>query len=133
MKQPSRLVTQKTLHKTEWDLLEVLWKRERATARQVAEELAGTRDWAISTVKTLLDRMVAKELVEARQVGPVWEYSPAIRRVDARRWAWRELIERAFGGALGQALHFLATSAHLSKKDLAELRDLLDRREKDHD
>jgi BlaI family penicillinase repressor len=129
VKKRSRIVQ----HKTEWDLLEVLWKRERATAREVAEDLEGTRDWAVSTVKTLLDRMVAKELVEARQVGPVWEYTPGIRRVEARRWAWRELIERAFGGASGQALHFLATNAKLSKKELGELRDLLDRSGKDDD
>jgi hypothetical protein len=30
------------------------------------------------------------------------------------------------------ALHFLATDAKLSKKDLAELRALLDKKEKDH-
>ena len=53
---------QKTLllHETEWDLLDALWKLERATARQIAEELTDKRGWAYSTVKTLLDRMVTK-------------------------------------------------------------------------
>jgi BlaI family penicillinase repressor len=115
-----------TIHDTEWDLLEVLWTKERATAREVAEALTKKRGWAVSTVKTLLDRLVVKELVSARQVGNVWEYTPAVEPVDARRSAWTELVEKAFGGAVAPALHFLAKDAKLSKKDLAALRALLD-------
>jgi BlaI family penicillinase repressor len=122
-----------TIHETEWDLLEILWGRERATAREVTEALAKKRGWAVSTVKTLLDRMVQKELVSARQVGNVWEYTPAVRAVDARRSAWAELVGKAFGGAVAPALHFLARDAKLSKKELAELRTLLDTKEKGHE
>ena len=122
--------TKATIHETEWDLLEVLWSKERATAREVTEALVEKRGWAVSTVKTLLDRMVQKDLVAARQVGNVWEYTPAVKPVDARRSAWAELVGKAFGGAVAPALHFLARDAKLSKKDLAELRALLDRKEK---
>jgi BlaI family penicillinase repressor len=122
-----------TIHDTEWDLLEVLWAKERATAREVTEALAKKRGWAVSTVKTLLDRMVRKELVAARQVGNVWEYTPAVRPVEARRSAWAELVRKAFGGAVAPALQFLARDAKLSKKELAELRALLGRKEKGHE
>jgi BlaI family penicillinase repressor len=120
-----------TIHETEWDLLEALWAKERATAREVSEVLAKKRGWAVSTVKTLLDRMVQKDLVSARQVGNVWEYTPAVRPIEARRSAWGELVEKAFGGSVGPALHFLAKDAKLSKKDLAALRELLDAKAKD--
>jgi BlaI family transcriptional regulator, penicillinase repressor len=122
-----------TIHDTEWDLLEVLWEKERSTAREVTEALSKKRGWATSTVKTLLDRMVKKKLVAARQVGNVWEYTPAVRPIDARRSAWGELIDKAFGGAVAPALHFLAEDAKLSKRELAELRALLDRKEKDNE
>ncbi len=82
--------------------------------------------WATSTVKTQLDRMATKGLVAARQVGPVWEYSPAVRKIDARRSAWHEFLDKAFSGTPAQALQFLATDAKLSKKDLAELKAFLD-------
>lgn len=114
------------MHETEWDLLEVLWAAERATAREVADALAEKRGWAVSTTKTLLDRMVAKGLVSARQVGNVWEYSPAVGRTEARRSAWAEFVAKAFGGSASPALHFLAKDAKLSKKELAELRALLE-------
>ncbi|HTQ44134.1 MAG TPA: BlaI/MecI/CopY family transcriptional regulator [Polyangiaceae bacterium] len=120
-----------TIHETEWDLLEALWSAERATAREVSEALAKKRGWAVSTTKTLLDRMVQKGLVNARQVGNVWEYTPALRRLDARRSAWADFVAKAFGGSAAPALHFLATEAKLSKKELAELRDLLDDEKKE--
>ena len=122
-----------TIHETEWDLLEALWAVERATAREVSEALAKKRGWAVSTTKTLLDRMVQKGLVSARQVGNVWEYTPALRRIDARRSAWTDFVAKAFGGAAAPALHFLATEAKLSKKELAELRALLDDKKKEKD
>ena len=118
---------------TEWDILDALWQAERATARQVAEALADRRGWAYSTVKTMLDRMVDKGLVNARQVGNVWEYTPAMPRQKAQRWAWRRLVNVAFGGAVAPTLAFVAKEAKLSKEDRAELRALLDELEADGD
>ena len=121
------------IHDTELDLLEVLWKVERATAREVGEALSEKRGWAYSTVKTLLDRMVAKNLLHARQVGNVWEYSPAVQRAEARRFAWVRFLEGAFGGAVAPALEFLATEARLTKKQRETLRALLDGKGGNHE
>jgi len=110
---------------TEWDILDALWQAERATARQVTEALAGRRGWAYSTVKTLLDRMVEKDLVVARQVGNVWEYTPAMPRQKAQRWAWRRFVDMAFGGAVAPSLAFVAKESKLSKEERSELRALL--------
>ena len=60
------------INETEWDVLDVLWAEERATARQVTDRLQVKRGWAVQTVKTTLDRMVEKGLVQGRQVGNVW-------------------------------------------------------------
>jgi BlaI family transcriptional regulator, penicillinase repressor len=111
---------------TEWDILEALWNGERATARDVTRALADKRGWAYSTVKTVLDRMVDKGLVAARQVGSVWEYTPAVPRRKAQTWAWRRLVEVAFGGAVAPTLAFVAKESKLSRKERAELRALLD-------
>jgi len=121
----------KNILATEWDLLEALWRSERATVREITEAVAEKRGWALSTVKTMLDRMAAKGLVNARQVGTVWEYTPGVAPIEARRGAWHEFIEKAFGGASTSALHFLATDAKLSKKEFAVLRAMLaDKEEK---
>lgn len=114
---------------TEWDVMSVLWERERATAREVAEALEERRGWAYSTVKTMLDRMVAKGLVEARRVGNVWEYTPALAQNEARRGAWRRFVDTVLGGTVGPALELLASDVRLTKKQRAQLQKLIDKEE----
>jgi BlaI family transcriptional regulator, penicillinase repressor len=114
------------LKETEWDLLDALWTLERATARDVAEHLLERRGWAYSTVKTLLDRMVERELVSARKVGNVWEYSAAIERAQARKGAWARFVELAFGGKTAPALHFAAGASKLTAEQRAALLALLE-------
>jgi predicted transcriptional regulator len=114
----------------EWHLLEALWALERATARQVADELHDAQQWAYSTVKTMLDRMASKGLVEARQVGNVWEFTAAVKPDDARRSAWKRFVGSAFGGAVAPALAFIASEARLTKKQREALLALLEEQEK---
>ncbi len=114
------------INDTEWDLLGVLWQRERATAREVAEALEERRGWAYSTVKTMLDRMLEKGLVSARRVGNVWEYSAAIARAAARRSAWRRFVDTVFEGSASPVLGLLASDLRLSKRQREQLQKLID-------
>ncbi|MDZ4756321.1 MAG: BlaI/MecI/CopY family transcriptional regulator [Phycisphaerae bacterium] len=114
----------------EWHLLESLWRLQRATARQVTENLHDAQAWAYSTVKTMLDRMAAKGLIHARQVGATWEFSPALRPDDARRSAWKRFVTSAFGGSVAPALTFIASEARLTKKQREALLSLLEEQEK---
>ncbi len=111
---------------TEWEILGVLWEREEATARDVADALSDKRGWAMSTVRTMLERMRAKELVKGRRVGNVWLYTAAAPRVDAQRSAWSRFTETVFDGTAG-ALRFLAEDAKLTKRQRDKLLALLER------
>jgi BlaI family transcriptional regulator, penicillinase repressor len=119
-----------TITDAEWRLLEALWILERATARQVADELHDAQQWAYSTVKTMLDRMATKGLVAARQVGNVWEFTASVKPDDARRSAWKRFVGSAFGGAVAPALAFIASEARLTKKQREALLALLEEQEK---
>lgn len=114
------------ISEAEWDLLQALWARERATARDLAEDMEATRGWARTTVQTMLDRMTAKGLVSFRRVGNVKEFSPVMALADARRSAWRRFVEHAFDGAVGSALQFIAADAKLTTKQREALRKLLE-------
>ena len=116
----------KAILDTEWDVLGVLWQRERATAREVADALVERRGWAYSTVKTMLDRMLDKGLVQARRVGNVWEYSPAMAQAEARRGAWQRFVDTVLGGAASPALELLAKDVRLSKRQRKQLEKLIE-------
>ena len=107
--------------------------KDGAGLDEVAEALQDRRGWAYSTVKTMLDRMASKGLVAARQVGNVWEYSPAVAHGKARKWAWRRFVDVAFGGAVASSLAFVAKESKLSRADREALKRALDEMEDDHD
>ena len=110
---------------TEWDILGVLWDRGEASARDVTDALASSRGWAMSTVRTMLDRMRQKGLVEGRREAGGWVYTAAVPQVDAQRSAWKRFADTVFDGTAG-ALRFLATDAKLTKRQRASLKALLE-------
>ncbi len=124
MTRPKSKLDDGAITEAEWIILKALWELEPTTARQVADHLRPTRGWAYSTVKTMLDRMVDKGLVNARQVGNVWEFTSAVAAKDARRSAWRKFVHAAFGGAIAPALEFIAAEG-ISAKDRERLLGIL--------
>ncbi len=117
------------LNDTEWQVISVLWSLGSATASEVTRAIQSKRPWAYSTVKTLLDRMVEKDFVLARQVGNVWEYRPAEPEADLCRKEWQRFVDNAFGGSMLPALQFLASDAKLTRKQRQQLIDLLQEKE----
>lgn len=109
----------------EWKVMQVLWKRRPASARDVLEALHGETGWAYTTVKTLLARLVEKGSASARLRANASLYEPLVEEGDARRTEVRALVERAFDGAFAPLLRFVLTEEKLTAKDKAELRALL--------
>jgi len=115
----------KRISHAEWDLLDALWSLGPSTAPRLTEHLREAKAWANSTVKTMLDRMAAKGLVRARQVGNVWEYTPAVEPHEAQRSAWKRFVEAAFGGAIAPALQFVVRDSRLTRKEREALLAIL--------
>src|ERR1700722_9385741 len=112
----------------EWDILKVVWEHEPCAAGTVQEALAPSHSWAYSTVKTTMDRMVAKGLLVTKPIRNLTLFSARISRTDAQRSELKRLIRRAFDGALSPMIQFLVEEEDLTKDEIAELRKLIKRR-----
>jgi BlaI family transcriptional regulator, penicillinase repressor len=112
----------------EWDILKVVWEHEPCAAGTVQEALASSHSWAYSTVKTTMDRMVAKGLLVTKPIRNLTLFSARISRTDAQRSELKRLIRRAFDGALSPMIQFLVEEEELTKDEIAELRKLIKRR-----
>jgi BlaI family penicillinase repressor len=112
----------------EWEVMNVLWTRSPLTASEVADELCDRMRWHPKTVKTLLGRLVKKGALRYREEGNHYVYSPAFARRRFVAEASRSFIDRVFGGRLAPALVHMVETTQLSDQDLAELRNILDRK-----
>src|SRR3954468_11154251 len=76
-------------------LLEILWKRQSATVRELTEE--SCQDLAYTTVMTTLDRLFKKKLLSREPDGRAFRYTPMVTREqlhqDAAGQAFRRLLD----------------------------------------
>ena len=109
----------------EWTVMNALWAEAPASARDVLERTAEETDWAYTTVKTLLHRLVEKGALREERRGKTAYYEPVVSRPEARQTALRGLLDRAFDGTLGGLFQHLAKEERLSKKDRDRLGEML--------
>jgi BlaI family penicillinase repressor len=118
-------VEPRALTDVEWAIMDAVWAIEPCAAGTVQETLQPTHGWAYSTVKTTMDRMVAKGLLATKAIRNLQLFSSAISRDEARRVEVRKLLKRAFDGALTPMIQFLVEEESLSSAEIKELRGLL--------
>lgn len=107
-------------------VMDVLWQRQPLSAEEVVAALADSRSWQEATVKTLLNRLLNKGAIRAEKDGRRYLYAPVLKRED---WVLDEsqgLLERLFGGRVAPLVAHFSEQRKLSRKDIAELRKLLE-------
>ena len=90
------------LSRRERQIMDILYRRGRAPASVVREELPG--DPSSSTVRTQLRILEQKGHVRHDEVGLRYVYRPVTPRRDARRSALRHLVETFFDGSAERAV-----------------------------
>ena len=121
------------LTEAEWIIMRVVWENEPCAAGTVQEALINSKDWAYSTVKTTMDRMARKGLLNIRKIRNLQLFSSAISEVDAKRGEFRKMLKRAFDGALTPMMQFLIEQEGLTKSELTDLRKLVNQEDTQQD
>ena len=118
------------LTRAEWAIIKAVWNNEPCAAPAIQEKLFKQTKWAYSTVRTLMDRMVAKGLLSAEKAGGVTLYRSAVTREQAQRSELLYALKHAFNGALTPMLQCLLEAGDLSEEELAKIEGLIKARRK---
>src|SRR5260221_11211647 len=89
--------TDRALTRRERQIMDILYRRGRATAGEVMEDLSGDPNY--STVRTQLRVLEEKGHVRHEELGLRYVYSPAVPRSSARKSALRHLVDTFFDGS----------------------------------
>ncbi len=106
-------------------VMEALWEQSPLTAAEVADRVTQDRDWSVQTVKTLLSRLMAKDVIGADQDGRRFLYRPLVARDDYVAGESGRLVNRLFGGRVSPLVAQLASQDQLTAEDIAELEEIL--------
>lgn len=113
------------LTSSEWTIIKAVWENEPCTAPAVQEALFQQTQWTYSTVRTFMDRMVAKGLLKAEKSGKLTLYRSATTPAQARRGELLYALKHAFDGALAPMVQCLLDTKTVSPSELDQIKQII--------
>ena len=115
------------LTRRESQIMEILYRRRRATVEEIRAELPDAP--SPSSVRKLLEIMIDRGLLAREYDGPRYVYFPAVKPEDASRSALKQLVRTFFNNSPGSAIAALLDigSTELSPAEYRHLSGLLKR------
>lgn len=118
------------LTRRERQIMDILYRRGRATAAEVMEELPGEPNY--STVRTQLRVLEEKGHVRHEEHGLRYVYMPTVPRHAVRQSALKHLVETFFDGSSEKVVAALLGSegTRLSPEQLERIAELVEKARK---
>jgi len=111
------------LTRFELEIMDVLWRLEEASVRELREALSERKRPAYTTVQTIVQRLEQKGAVtRTRKIGNALMFAPAVSRKSAYRRVVEEFLA-LFGGTAQPVVAHLLESGKLTLEDLKALEE----------
>lgn len=121
------------ISEAEREVMEVLWRAAPRSAGEILAEVGPRQGWQEGTVKSLLNRLLRKKAVRISRDGRRYLYRPVLQRERYLLEQSKGLLDRLFGGRVAPLVAHFSEQRKLSRKDIAELRELLEALDDDRD
>ena len=119
-----------TISDSEWEIMRIIWTIEPVSSTKIIQELQAKKDWSESTIKTLLRRLVNKNLLNTTKEGRHFVYSAKVNQAQVMTEAAQELLDRMCNMHKGEVILQLLADSPISKNDLAKMKQVIDQKEK---
>ncbi len=119
------------LSKTEWQLMNICWRKGRASARVIYEETLREKERGYQTVKTMLDRLVEKTYLRREKFGPIWLYEPTVPRAAVAAREIESFVSTVLDHTLAPIFVHFAKKEKISDEELEELRKLIEKKDEE--
>jgi BlaI family transcriptional regulator, penicillinase repressor len=107
----------KVLTKAEEQIMQVIWKLEKAFLKDVIDALPKPKPHS-NTVATILKILVEKEFVAIEVFGRTHQYTPLVSKDAYSKSSISNLVSSYFDGDFSNAVSFMVKQKKLSVKDL---------------
>ncbi len=107
---------------SELEIMRVLWEAgEPLPIAQIRKTVQERKGWESTTVKTLVQRLCRKGVVE-QEKRTTFFYRAKISEQEYNDWATGDLIRKVYKGSAKDLVAALVHSDSLSEEDISELR-----------
>ena len=109
---------------SEIEILSILWSKEKATVREVHEELGKIKDAGYTTTLKLMQIMFEKGLVSRDDSNKTHIYQPAVTKEKTQKQFLTKMIDSLFSGSSTE-LVLQAIGSKTSEEELDKIQDLI--------
>ena len=110
----------KELTKAEEQIMQLLWKQEKAFVKDLVEEMPEPKP-AYNTVSTIVRILEKKGFIGHNAYGKTHEYFPLVSREDYTRLYMKNFMRNYFSGSFREMVSFFAKEDNMSLSDLDDL------------
>lgn len=107
----------KTLTKAEEQIMQMIWKLEKAFLREIIDELPNPKPHQ-NTVATILKILIEKEFVGIHIFGRTHQYYSLVNKDAYSKNTIKSLVKGYFEGSFSNAVSFMVKENNLSIEDL---------------
>ena len=118
-----------TISDAEWQIMHLVWDRQPVPAQDLIAALVPDTGWSPATIRTMLHRLVKKNVLAFRQEGNRYLYRSRLRRTDCLRTAVSSFVERVLDGEAAPMLAHFVRNVNLTADEIAELKQILEQQE----
>lgn len=110
----------------ELEIMQAVWKVGGETcSAEIIKNLSESREWAMTTILTLLARLVEREFLSVRKTGKSNIYTPLISENAYLENASKTFLQKLHGNSLKSLVAALYEGNAISESDIAELREYI--------
>lgn len=107
----------KILTKAEEQIMQVIWKLDKAFLREILDELPVPKPHS-NTVATIIKILVEKEFVGITVFGRTHQYHPLISKETYSKGSMKSLVKGYFEGSFSNAVSFMVKENNISLDEL---------------
>lgn len=120
--------SQNKISEAEWQVMRVVWAKEKATSQEIVSVLSDTMDWKPATIKTLIGRLVKKEMISTEEQGNKYIYRALVTEETTIRSATSDLFSRICARKIGTTIGDLIAEAKLTVSDIEQIQKELNQK-----
>ena len=115
------------LTRVEERIMQILWKIKSGFVKDVLEQITDDPKPPYNTISSVVRILAKKGYLHFKAYGKTYEYYPAISKHEYRNRQLRKMISGYFGDSPASLLSFIVKEENLSKKEIDELKNMIDK------
>ncbi|MBN1292940.1 MAG: BlaI/MecI/CopY family transcriptional regulator [Candidatus Latescibacteria bacterium] len=111
-------------------IMQILWEKKRATAREISDMLNEAEQIAHNNVQALIRSLEKKGLIEHDVDNRTHIYFPTVKDEKILKNSLHEFINSIFGGSIANLVSSLVKNKCITRNELKDIFEMLDDKEK---